>query len=49
MGNGFIKKIPTLKENLNNYLSQEREYTLSIEVRENQESSGHRYQLSTLN
>jgi hypothetical protein len=38
LGNGFIKKIPTLKENLNNFVSQKMGDTLSIDVRENQQS-----------
>ena len=38
LGNGFIKKIPTLKENLNNFVSQKMGGTLSIDVRENQQN-----------
>ena len=38
LGNGFIEKIPTLKENLNNFISQKIGGTLSIDVRENQQN-----------
>ena len=38
LGNGFIEKIPTLKENLNNIVSQKIGGTLSIDVRENQQN-----------
>ena len=38
LGNDFIEKIPTLKENLNNNVSQKMGGTLSIEVRENQQN-----------
>jgi hypothetical protein len=37
-GNGFIMKIPTLKESLNTYVSEKMGDTLSIDVREQQES-----------
>ena len=38
LGNGFIKKNQTMKENLNNFVSQKIGGTLSIDVRENQQN-----------
>jgi hypothetical protein len=37
-GNGFTMKIPTLKESLNTYVSEKMGDTLSIDIREQQES-----------